>query len=116
MELNIQAMPGYFPIAPNKTVVLEPRSCGSLKVGSGAVAIDDRVLTRGTQVRLWAGDRVEMSNIADRTTLYAWDLCARQPKLRFRIRSAAKRWWRAVTFDRVRPLRECARDLWCVSR
>jgi hypothetical protein len=115
MEAKDSAMPGYLPLAANTSVLLEPRACGVLKVGAGAVSMNERVLTRGARLRLWAGERVEMTNIVDRTSMYAWDLCHRQPPLRFRIWSAARRLWRAVSSDRMQQIRECSRGLWCVS-
>ena len=78
---------GHFPLAPGKSVSLEPRACGKLRVGAGTLALDGRLLQPGEQLTLWRGDSVQLAN-AQRsgTAHFAWDVCEEQPSLFERLR------------------------------
>lgn len=109
-------LPGHLPLASGKSVGLEPRICGELKIGAGRVRIGTREFGPGAHVRLWRGDRVELANRAEATALFAWDVCESQPSRMERVRRRLQRIVRSVT-RRARPpqLARCG-DAWCLQR
>ncbi|HUR90716.1 MAG TPA: hypothetical protein VMZ74_16645, partial [Ramlibacter sp.] len=108
------AMPGHLPLAAHRSVMLQPRMCGELKVGAGRVSVNDKLLAAGDRIRLWAGDRVEVVNVTRSGALYAWDLCSEQPSWRERLRRAASRMVQAVTLRKARSLQACSNEAWCL--
>jgi hypothetical protein len=108
-------LPGHLPLGAGRSVSLQPRVCGELKVGAGRIAIGDKLLGVGERVRLWAGERVELVNVADSATaLYSWDWCDQQPSRVELVRRAFARAMRALGL-RARPeLQRCGQKAWCL--
>jgi hypothetical protein len=107
--------PGHLPLAAGRSVSLEPRTCGVMQVGAGAVVVGDRLLGPGDKLRLRRGDTVQVVNIARRTTaFFAWDACAEQPSLADRVRHVLARARRTLSGDSRTELAACGDGGWCV--
>jgi hypothetical protein len=106
--------PGFLPLAAGRSVSLEPRDCGVLKVGRGRLAVADRLLGPGEKLQLWRGDSVSVSNVADKTTaFFSWDACAQQPSAADRLRHVLARARRLLKKETQPKLAECG-GTWCV--
>lgn len=89
MTATEHAIPGHFPLRAGRTVSLEPRLCGELRVGAGTLALDGRPVGAGEARTLWRGDRAQLANAqAEGTAHFAWEVCAQQPTLLQRLRRA----------------------------
>lgn len=108
-------LPGHLPLHAGRSVSLQPRVCGELKIGAGRIAVGEKLLGAGEKVRLWGGERVELVNVADSTTaLYTWDWCAQQPSRGERVQRAMGRVMQALGL-RPRPdLARCDEAAWCL--
>ena len=108
--------PGHLPLAPGRAVSLEPRTCGTMQVGAGALVVGDKLLGPGDKLQLWRGDSVQVVNIAHRTTaFFAWDACAEQPTRLARLKHAVKSVSRAVRGHKHPELTACGQATWCVG-
>ena len=86
------AFPGHFPLAPGRSVSLEPRLCGKLRIAAGALALDGRPVAPGEKLTLWRGDKVQLLNPQGSAMgHFAWDVCQQQPSLIERMRRALRR-------------------------
>ena len=107
--------PGHLPLAPGRAVALEPRTCGTMQVGAGALVVGDKLLGPGDKLRLWRGDSVQVVNIAHRTTaFFAWDACAEQPGAMERFRRAFGRVRSLLNRRTHAGLEACGGAGWCV--
>ena len=116
MEQSKNHFPGHLPLAPGRAVALEPRTCGTMQVGAGALVVGDKLLGPGDKLQLWRGDSVQVVNIAHRTTaFFAWDACAQQPAPMARLRHAFKAAARALAGYKHPELKSCGQAGWCVG-
>ena len=116
MSASATWLPGHLPLSAGKSVTLEPRLCGELKIGTGHVAVGDKLVAPGQKVRLQAGDRVDVVNVARTSTaFYSWELCDRQPSRRHRIARGVSRLAQALGFSDKPRMQGCGAATWCLQ-
>jgi hypothetical protein len=116
MSEATRSYPGHLPLAAGRTVSLEPRHCGVLKVGAGRIAVGDTLLVAGDTLRLWRGDAVDVANVMHTATaFFAWDACVDQPSLRERVRLAISGLLSAASRPAVPKLAACGEARWCAK-
>jgi hypothetical protein len=112
MEQATSWLPGHLPLAAGKSVGIEPRTCGELRAGAGRLQIGAQAVVPGERIRLWRGDRVELTNAGDKTALFTWDACAVQPSRLERVRRWGHRIARALARRRAQ-LASCQDNVSC---